>query len=92
MLKSGKKPRQHDWIVHGPFVLPHDLDITSSEYNKISSWARQLAPAANFDSMSWTLPMASASLIYEDATMVAEVQYILYVPNKEVTMSFLHLD
>ena len=83
MLKSGKKLRQHDWIVHAPFLLPHDLDTKSSEYNRISPLARQLAPAANADSMWWTLPTASASLVYEDATMVAQIRMSCMFPTRK---------
>ncbi|KAL3936597.1 MAG: hypothetical protein SGARI_002486 [Bacillariaceae sp.] len=92
MLKTGKKLRQHDWIVHAPFLLPNDLDTKSAEYNKISPSARQHAPAANADSMWWMLPTASASLVYEDAAMMAPMQDVLYVSSNEVMMPFLHLD
>lgn len=92
ILKPGKTLRQYDWIAHAPFVLLGDIDVQSPEYNKISPVARQSVPST-YSHNSWPIqPHVCASLAYEDAYMLSQVQAVLYVPNPDVVLSFRHLN
>jgi hypothetical protein len=92
ILKPGRKLRKYDWISHAPFVLFRDINLKSPEFSKISPEARKMVPPA-YSYSSWPMqPHVCASLVYEDAYMLAQIQNVLYTPNQEVVMSFRHLD